>query len=96
VYNISKEIQVRQIGGWMMDTIRLSIENKFEADIFTNILDEENISYDLIETHSLAYDGIFEMTMGWGYVEIPQEFKEKAEELYKEFKESLEHEIIKE
>jgi hypothetical protein len=96
VYNISKEIQVRQIGGWMMDTIRLSIENKFEADIFTNILDEENISYDLIETHSLAYDGIFEMTMGWGYVEIPQEFKEKAQELYKEFKESLEHEIIKE
>ncbi len=78
-----------------MDTIRLSIENKFEADIFTNILDEENISYDLIETHSLAYDGIFEMTMGWGYVEIPQEFKEKAQELYKEFKESLEHEIIK-
>jgi hypothetical protein len=96
VYNIIKGIQVRQIGGWMMDTIRLSIENKFEADIFTNILDEENISYDLIETHSLAYDGIFEMTMGWGYVEIPQEFKEKAEELYKEFKESLEHEIIKE
>jgi len=65
-----------------MDTIRLSIENQFEADIFTNILDEEHI------------DGLFEMTMGWGYVEIPQEFKEKAEELYKEFKESLTHEIV--
>ncbi len=77
-----------------MDTIRLSIENQFEADIFTNILDEEHIDYNLIETHSLAYDGLFEMTMGWGYVEIPQEFKEKAEELYKEFKESLTHEIV--
>lgn len=79
-----------------MDTIKLGIENKFEADIFTNILDEEKINYDLIETHSLAYDGIFEMTMGWGYLEIPQEFKEKAEALYKEFKESLGHEIIME
>lgn len=79
-----------------MDTIRLGIENKFEADIFTNILDEENIDYNLIETHSLAYDGLFEITMGWGYVEIPVEFKEKAEELYKEFKESLTHEIIME
>lgn len=79
-----------------MDSIKLSIRNKFEADIFTNILDEENIDYNLIETHSLALDGIFEMTMGWGYVEVPEEFKEKTEELYKEFSESLNHEIIME
>lgn len=69
---------------------RLEIKNEFEADIFCNILEEEGIPYALVCNDSLVYDGLFKMTLGWGHVEIPEEHKEKALELFRRYNESSE------
>ncbi|MBV1757543.1 MAG: hypothetical protein KMY55_06830 [Dethiosulfatibacter sp.] len=46
-----------------MDTFRIKLDNQFEAELYTNILDEEKIPHVLISNNSLAYNGIFELTM---------------------------------
>ena len=71
-----------------MNTFRIDLKNEFEAEIFTNILKENDIPYAIMSYHSLVYDGIFELQKGWGYVEIPEEFKEKSLKLYDNFKKS--------
>ncbi|HAE42613.1 MAG TPA: hypothetical protein DCG34_06800 [Clostridiales bacterium] len=77
-----------------MDTIRVKLDNQFEAELYTNILDEESIPHVLITNNSLAYNGIFELTMGWGFVDIPIEYEKKALMLYKALKESFNKEDI--
>jgi hypothetical protein len=72
-----------------METFRIKLDNQFEAELYTNILDEEAIPHVLITNESLAYNGIFELTMGWGYVDIPKEHEKKALKLYKALKESF-------
>ncbi len=69
-----------------MKTFRINLKNEFEAQIYTNILKENDIPYAVIPNHSLVYDGIFEMQRGWGYVEIPEKFKHISLELYNNFK----------
>ena len=39
------------------------------------------IPHTLINHHSMAYNGLFQMTMGWGHFEIPESYLEKADEL---------------
>ena len=72
-----------------MKIFRIEMDNEFEADVFSAILDEENIPHTVINNRNLAYDGLFQMTMGWGHIEIPEEYKEKAAELYRNHKKSL-------
>lgn len=71
-----------------MKTFRIDLKNEFEAHIYTNILKENDIPHAIISHHSVVYDGIFEIQKGWGYVEIPEEFKNHALELYDNFKKS--------
>ncbi len=77
-----------------MDTFRIKLDNQFEAELYTNILDEESIPHVLITNNSLTYNGIFELTMGWGCVEIPIEHEKKALMLYKALKDSFNKEEI--
>jgi len=69
-------------------TFRIEIDNEFEADVFTAMLKEEDIPYTMVNNFSLAYSSLFQMTMGWGYIEVPEEFKEKALELFEDYKKS--------
>ncbi len=77
-----------------MDTFRIKLDNQFEAELYTNILDEEKIPHVLISNESSVYNGIFELTMGWGYVDIPKEYEKKALILYKALKDSFSKEEI--
>ena len=72
-----------------MKIIRIELDNEFEADIFGALLEEERIPYAVINHHSLAYDGLFQMSMGWGHIEIPEEYQEKAVEIFQSYKRSL-------
>lgn len=65
------------------------MENEFEADVIAAMLDEENIPNQVISHASLAYDGLFQMTLGWGHLEVPEEFQEKTLKLIDDYKESL-------
>lgn len=72
-----------------MKIFRIELENEFEADVFTAMLEEENIPYTVMNHFSLAYGSIFQMTSGWGHIEVPLEYQEKAEELFLSYKKSL-------
>jgi len=72
-----------------MKMFRITLDNEFEADTYTAILEDAQIPHILVSHYSSAYDGLFQMTMGWGHIEISEEYIEKAEELIKNFKESL-------
>lgn len=72
-----------------MKTFRIKLENEIEAEVFAAILKDENIPHTVVNNHSLAYDGLFQMTAGWGYIEVPEEDKKKAVELFQEYKKTL-------
>lgn len=72
-----------------MKTFRIDVENEFEADSLADLLEKEGIPHTVISHHSLAYDGLFQMTLGWGHVEIPIEHQEKATELWHKYREFL-------
>ena len=80
---------VKETVGDEMKTIRIDMDNEIEADAFSAILDAEGIPHMVVSHHSLAYNGLFQMTMGWGHMEIPEEYLERARELYQNYKKFL-------
>jgi hypothetical protein len=72
-----------------MKICRIELDNEFEADVFTAMLDEESIPYTVINHYSLAYGSVFQMTTGWGHIEVPEEYQEKALDLFQNYKKSL-------
>jgi hypothetical protein len=68
-----------------MDTFRIKLNNQYESDIITEVLDDYKIPYALIKNHSVVYDGIFENQFGWGYLEIENKYKDQVEKIYDEF-----------
>ncbi|MHC1721035.1 MAG: hypothetical protein AB9844_10310 [Clostridiaceae bacterium] len=68
---------------------KIKLDNQFDADVFSAMLKEECIPYSINNHFSLAYGNIFQNTTGWGHIEVPEEYKEKAEALFKAYKKSL-------
>jgi hypothetical protein len=67
---------------------KIEIDNQFDADMFSSMLKEEHIPHTINNHYSLAYSNIFQTTSGWGHIEVPEEFKEKAEALFEAYKNS--------
>ena len=56
----------------MADIERIDdIRNEIEGQQLKAILDERGIPYHLRSYHDSAYDGLFQLQLGWGYVEAP-------------------------
>ena len=72
-----------------MDIFRIDLDNEIEAEVFSALLDEEEIPHAVFNHFDLAYDGLFQMTLGWGHIEIPYIYGEKAFELFQNYKKSL-------
>ena len=66
----------------------LVLENELEASLMSELLKEREIPHNIQSNHSIAYDGIFQFTGGWGYLEANPVYKEEIVELYKEFVQS--------
>jgi len=71
-----------------LKTMRIDLENEFEADQFAALLEAEQIPHTIINHHSLAYDGLFQMTRGWGHMEVPAEFGALALELLRVYRQT--------
>lgn len=65
----------------------ITLENEIEARLLASILDQENIPYLLKSYHDSAYDGLWQMQKGWGYIEAPENFKGKIISVYQGIKE---------
>ena len=62
-----------------MKIFRIELDNESEADVLASMMEEENIPHTVISHFSSAYDGLFQMTMGWGHMDIQQEYQKSAE-----------------
>ena len=62
----------------------ITLNNEVEARLLESILQECNIPYLLKSYHDSAYDGLWQIQMGWGHVEAPSEYKEEILRLYKD------------
>ncbi len=54
-----------------------TIENEIESLSLVSELEERNIPHAMRSYHDTAYDGIYQLSAGWGYVEAPVEYKDE-------------------
>ena len=60
------------------------LKNEIEANIIGSVLKEKNIPHIIMSYHDSAYDGIFQIQKGWGYIEAPQEYKSRILKIYRD------------
>ena len=66
----------------------IELQNDVEAGLMDSILIERDIPHYIRSYHDSAYDGIFQLQMGWGHVEAPERWREEIETIYTDIKES--------
>lgn len=62
----------------------LDIENEVEARLLEKVLKEQEIPFEIKSNHDTAYDGLFQLQLGWGYVLAPEEYREEVERIYRD------------
>ncbi|MCL5270007.1 MAG: hypothetical protein M1457_05530 [bacterium] len=56
----------------MDDYVKIAIlDNEVEAQLLDSLLDEASIPHMMHSYHDAAYDGMFQLQMGWGCVIAP-------------------------
>lgn len=53
------------------------LDNMVEAQILDSMLNEQEIPHMMKTYHDSAYNGLFQMSKGWGHVEAPEEHKKE-------------------
>lgn len=73
-----------------MEFVRIAVlDNTFEADMLTAMLDENQIPH-LIRTYEdEAYGTLFQTTRGWGAVLAPEKHREEILQLLAELRRSM-------
>ena len=57
------------------------LENQIEAQLVEDYLTKQNIPHYLKSFYSEAYDGLFQLSNGWGAVFAPQIFHREIQEI---------------
>jgi predicted nucleic acid-binding Zn-ribbon protein len=57
------------------------VDNQFEADVIKDALEKEDIPVLMRSFRDTSFNGIFIPQKGWGSVHVPEEFREKAQEV---------------
>jgi hypothetical protein len=57
------------------------LDNIIEAQLMASILNEQNIPHLVQSFHDTAYDGLFQVQMGWGKLCAPILFKKEILEI---------------
>ena len=56
------------------ESTRLLLHNESEASLLHGILEEDGVPHLIRSYHDRAYDGLWQMQEGWGYVETSARF----------------------
>ncbi len=56
------------------ENARLLLRNESEASLLHGILEEDGVPHLIRSYHDRAYDGLWQMQEGWGYVETSVRF----------------------
>jgi len=62
----------------------LRFNNAFEAERMREVLEGNDIPFAIIKRTDSALGGVSALEFGWGYLEVPPEYKEKVLAYYKE------------
>ncbi len=77
------------MGRWVKAGI---VENRFEGDRVTQTLKEAEIPFLIKSFLDTAYNGLYIPQKGWGAVMVPERFREEAERMISEVKNSFQRE----
>lgn len=77
------------MGRWVKAGI---VENRFESDRVTQTLKEAEIPFLIKSFLDTAYNGLYIPQKGWGAVMVPERFREEAERMISEVKNSFQRE----
>jgi len=66
--------------------IILKLDNKIEALLLADILKDRKIPFYMKSYEDLAYDGLFQMNLGWGHIEAEPVYRSEIEEIYNDIK----------
>ena len=58
-----------------------TIENEIESLSLVSELEGRNIPHAMRSYHDTAYNGIYQLSAGWGYLEAPVEYKNEILEI---------------
>ena len=64
----------------------VELKNQVEASLLHSLMEENDIPHNIKTYRDPAYDGIWQVQYGWGFVEAPLEYKAKILELYEGIK----------
>ena len=64
------------------------LEHQIEAQITDDFLTEQNIPHYIKSFYSEAYDGLFQLSHGWGAVFAPQVYHQTIQEILSNLRES--------
>ena len=66
-----------------------TVENRFEGDRISQVLQEAGIPFLIKSFHDTAYDGLYIPQKGWGIVRVAKKDKAEAERLISEIKKTF-------
>lgn len=73
----------------MEEVIKVAtLENEFEAQLLDLTLKEQKIPYFIGTYHDVAYNGIFQIQKGWGYVKAPVSYKKQIKVILENIRKS--------
>jgi hypothetical protein len=71
----------------MDDYIKITtLDNEIEAGLLESVLIERSIPHLMRSYHDTAYDGLFQVQLGWGAVYAPVALKEEIMEILTELR----------
>ena len=62
------------------------IRDEIEGQQLRAILLEEGIPHHIRSYHDTAYDGLFQVQLGWGYVEAPATYKDRIKAILEDLR----------
>jgi hypothetical protein len=79
----------------MEEYIKIAVlEDEFEAGLLDSILSEREIPHRMRSYHDTAYDGLFQVQKGWGYVAAPEEYEAEVREILADLREAAEKGVV--
>jgi ketol-acid reductoisomerase len=60
------------------------LNNEVEAQLIDSVLSEHGIAHIMKSYYDSAYDGIFQVSKGWGHIEAPARYKEEIMAILKD------------
>jgi len=60
----------------------LVFDTEGQARLLDSVLTEHGVPHMMCSYHDSAYDGIFQLSKGWGHVEAPESYREEVLDLF--------------